>query len=148
MHTPAGSRRWRLDAADHDRLLHAAEDVFEAEPAVLAAYLYGSAARGEPAGDLDIAVLVDGPVSPSQLEALAASLQAKGAPAGPPIDLRPLDQAAPRFQINVLKDGRVLYERDRHRRLRREAAFMSRWADFKPTWERMRRRMLDRWIHG
>lgn len=83
-----------------------------------------------------------------RIEALTARLQAEGAPRGPLVDLRPLWGAAPRFQFNVLKEGRVLFERDRDKRLENEATLISRWADFKPTWERLRRSMLDRWDRG
>ncbi len=148
MYAPAQSRRWRLRQADHERLARAAALVFGAEANVLAVYLHGSAARGEAAADLDIAVLFSGPFDALRLQALAARLQAEGAPQGPEIDLRPLDGAPPRFQANVLRDARLLFERDRAARLEREACLLSRWADFRPTWERMRRLMLDRWARG
>lgn len=149
MHSPANTRRWLLAREDHERLADAARRVFASEPELLAAYLYGSAGRGEPAADLDVALLSDGPIRDvRRLEALAARLQAEGAPSGPAIDLRPLWGAAPRFQANVLKEGRVLFERDSQRRFAHEAEIMGRWADFKPTWERMRQRMLDRWLRG
>ncbi len=147
MHTPAGTRRWQLGSEDHANLAQASR-VFEAQPEVLAVYLYGSAARGEPAADLDVALLLSTRIDPSRLEPLAERLQMQGAPAGPPIDLRPLWGAAPRFQINVLKEGRVLFERNRSERLACEALLMSRWADFKPTWERMRQRARARWLDG
>jgi predicted nucleotidyltransferase len=149
MYSPAGTRKLLLGHEDHVRLVNAAVRVLEAEPEILAAYLYGSAARGEPAADLDVALLLKAPtLESSRLEALAARLQAEGAPVGPPIDLRVLWGAGPRFQVTVLKEGRVLFERDRDQRLESEAMLMSRWADFKPTWERLRQRMRDRWLDG
>ncbi len=84
----------------------------------------------------------------AELEALAARLQAEGAPNGPELDLRPLAGTSPRFRANVLRDGRLLYEADRNVRLDFEARTLSEWLDFKPTWERMRRRMFDRWARG
>ncbi|MCK5800629.1 MAG: hypothetical protein KAI47_25750, partial [Deltaproteobacteria bacterium] len=106
------------------------------------------AARGEAAADLDVAVLLRAPLQPRRLEELATGLQAAGAPQGPEIDLRPLNRAAPRFQVNVLREGKLLFERNSAERVVREAAFMSRWADFKPVWKKMRRLMLDRWANG
>ena len=141
-------KRRLLSQAEHSQLAAAAARVFAAEPSVIAAYLYGSAARGEPARDLDVAVLFDAKVDPRVLEPLAAALQAAGAPSGPEIDLRPLNHAAPRFQVTVLKEGKLLFERDREARLAHEAHFMSLWADFRPTWLAMRQRMLQRWSHG
>lgn len=147
-------QRWGVDAGLVGELSRVAGEVFAAQPAVLAAYLYGSAARGEPAADLDVAVLLvasrDHASCPSSavLEAMAGDLQRLGAPRGPEIDLRVLNGAAPRFCVTVLREGKLLYERDRNLRFAHEARFMSEWADFRPTWERMRRRMLDRFCGG
>jgi predicted nucleotidyltransferase len=116
---------------------------------VLAAYLYGSAARGEPAADLDVAVLFRGVGADArELERLATQLQVEGAPDGPDLDVRPLAQTSPRFRANVLRDGYLLYEADRKARLEFEARALSEWLDFKPIWESMRRRMIERWTHG
>jgi predicted nucleotidyltransferase len=130
------------------RLVAAASEVFAPEPDVVAVYLYGSAARGEPAADLDVAVLADRPIAPARLEALAAALQAQGAPDGPEIDLRPLAGSAPRFQFTVIREGNPLFARDPALRVAREARIAGLWADFKPIWERMRLRMLERWRDG
>lgn len=137
-----------LGEPDRRRLAAAADRVFSTDAGVIAAYLYGSAARGEPARDLDVAVLFDGPFDPAVLEPLAASLERAGAPHGPDIDLRALNGSAPRFQASVLRDGQVLFERDRRERWAHEAALMSRWADFQPVWKAMRRRMFERWSRG
>lgn len=117
-------------------------------PEVTAAYLYGSVARGEPAADLDIALLLHARPDIARLEQLTARLQAKGAPKGPELDVRPLSGTSPRFRANVLREGRLLYEADRERRIEFEARALSEWLDFKPTWERMRRLMFDRWANG
>jgi predicted nucleotidyltransferase len=148
MHAPGKTRRWLLSEADRARLARAADEALRSEPGVVAAYLYGSAARGENAVDLDIALMLDAPLAPDRIEELASTLQVTGAPSGPLIDLRPLMGAGPRFQVNVIKEGRVLFERSRGARLSGEARIMSCWADFKPTWERMRARMRERWLHG
>lgn len=141
-------RRRLLDPGELARLHAAAVAVLGSQDDVVAAYLYGSAARGEAAADLDIAVLFrDAPVS-GRLEQLAGELQRQGAPDGPEIDLRPLNGTAPRFRITVVREGRLLVERDRAARLEHEARAMSVWLDFRPTWERMRQRMLARWAHG
>jgi hypothetical protein len=50
-------QRRAIHPDDLRRLEHAAGLVFAREPEVLVVYLYGSAARGEPARDLDVAVL-------------------------------------------------------------------------------------------
>lgn len=118
-------------------------------PEVKAAYLFGSAARGEPHHDLDIAVLLGpGRIEPLRFDSIAKALQEKVAPRGPEIDLRQLDGTGPHFRVQVLREGRMVYEADADIRLAFEAQSMSEWLDFRPTWEHMRRAMLDRWIHG
>jgi predicted nucleotidyltransferase len=115
----------------------------------VAAYLHGSAARGEPAGDLDVAVAFAG-AEPGfvALDRLAAELRAAAGIPDLPIDMRSLGPATPRFRANVLREGELLFERDRTERARLEARFMSAWADFEPIWHRMRARMLERWSRG
>lgn len=146
----AGAKQ-RFGPAEIERLGRAAQRVFGERPEVVAAYLYGSAARGEPAADIDIAVLFrDGSPNARELERLAAQLQADGAPRGPEIDLRPVAGTSPRFRANVLRDARLLYEGDgeSNRRLTFEARALGEWLDFKPTWVRMRDKMFARWTHG
>jgi predicted nucleotidyltransferase len=147
--SPASIHRHRLDAQALQRLECAAEQVFGAERDVVAVYLYGSAARAEPARDLDIAVLFrSAPSAPAVLERMAADLQRHGAPHGPEIDLRPLNGTAPRFQASVLREGKVLVDRDPPARVEAEARALSAWLDYQPVWQHMRRRMGERLSHG
>ena len=141
--------RRALEVAELERLRAAAAQVFLRWPAAVAAYLHGSAARREPAADLDIAVAFEGDEPTfAELDRLAAELQAAAAIPGLEIDLRSLGPATPRFRANVLREGELLFERDRRARARLEARFMSAWTDFEPTWRRMRARMLERWSGG
>ena len=126
----------------------AVEKVFAPEPNVVAAYLYGSAARGELARDLDVGVVTRTDVAYTTLERWASELQARGAPHGPEINLRPLGRAAPRFRVTVLREGRLLYEGDPRARLAFEARAASDWADFGPVWRRVRARVMERWQGG
>jgi predicted nucleotidyltransferase len=148
MHHPAISLRPRLDADAIERLCASANRVFAPHPAIAAVYLYGSGARGEPMADLDVAVLTERGADIGGLEPLAAALQADGAPHGPDIDLRALRGTSPRFRANVLREGRLIFERSRATRITFEAESMIEWLDFKPTWQRMRAQMLQRWTNG
>lgn len=148
MHHPAAFLRPPLDPEAIARLCAAAEGVFAPCAAIEAVYLYGSGARGEPVADLDVAVLTERGADIVGLEPFAAALQAEGAPHGPDIDMRPLRGTSPRFRTNVIREGRLIFERSRAARIAFEAESMIEWLDFKPTWEHMRARMLDRWIHG
>jgi predicted nucleotidyltransferase len=141
--------RRRIEPVERDRLRDAAARVLARWPNVVAAYFHGSAARGEAAADLDIAVAFDGDeLGFAALDRLAAELEAEARVEGLEIDLRALGPATPRFRANVLRDGKLLFERDREARVRLEARFMIEWADFEPTWRRMRARMLERWADG
>lgn len=134
---------------DIRRLKDAAERVLGERPDVVAAYLYGSAARGEPARDLDVALLFHGKVpSARELEHLASELQRMGAPHGPEIDLRAFNRTAPRFRANVIDEGQLLVDRDAAKRVELEGQALNEWLDFKPVWERMQRRMRERWTRG
>lgn len=123
-----------------------AREILRRQPDVVAAWLHGSAVSEDAAGDLDVAVLFDSPeVLPARLTGLAHELATRGAPSGPDVDLRPLARTAPRFRVNVLRRGLLLYERSARERIEFEARSMSEWLDFRPTWDRMRKRMRDRW---
>ena len=147
---PPGRRR--VTEAELDAVREAVQTIAGGDSRIVAVYLYGSAARGEEAADIDLAVLaersVDAAPTPTELESMAATIESAAAPKGLPIDLRRLNGATPRFSANVLRDGVVLYERDRPSRCHAEAEIMTRWGDFRPVWEGMRARMLQRWAGG
>ena len=149
MSVASPATRRLIGARARQRLERASQGVLGSHPDVVAVYLYGSAIRGEAARDLDVAVLFRAePPPPSALEALAARLQREGAPDGPEIDLRCLNRTAPRFRASVMDEGSLLLERDPAARIEAEARAFSEWLDFKPVWERMRRRMLERLADG
>lgn len=137
-----------LTDEDHARLAAAARAVFGRVPEVVAVYLYGSAARGEPANDLDVGVLTTVAVPHRVLEGWASDLQREGAPCGPEIDLRPLAGTAPRFRANVVREGKLLFESDEAARRAFEHRALVEWFDFEPVWRRARRRMLERLSQG
>jgi len=133
---------------DREALARAARSVFGGHPEVVAAWLHGSAVRGELAADLDVAVLLEPEARDARLLDRIASELREEADVPLEIDLRPFGGTSPRFRISVLRDGALLFERDSHARVRAEARAMVEWLDFKPVWERMRARMRDRWAGG
>ncbi len=142
-------RRVTLDEAALERLRAAAQIVMAGRPDVVAAWLHGSAGRAEPAGDLDVAVLFDrSPTTWSELSELSAGLAAAAGPLPVDLDLRPLNDTGPRFEHAVLRDGVLLFERTRADRIAYQVAATSRWLDFKPVWERERRRWLAQVASG
>jgi hypothetical protein len=98
--------------------------------------------------DLDIGVLTEHGAVVASLEPFAAALQAEGAPHGPDIDMRALRGTGPRFRAKVIGEGRLIFERSRKTRIAFEAQSLIEWLDFKPTWERTRARLFERWANG
>ena len=97
------------------------------EPSVRAAILFGSFARGEQHDASDIDILIDGQPGPG-LRAVARRLSTR---LGRPVQLVALEDAekAPLLLAEVLRDGRVLVDRDETwNRLRHEKATIERRA--------------------
>jgi hypothetical protein len=113
----------------------------EARDDLAAAWLFGSQARGTagPESDLDVGVLfLEDP--PRTLEGLHLDLQddLRGA-LGRPVDLVVMKRA-PADQVHrVLRDGILLVERDRSRRVRFEVKKRAEYFDLLPILEQYRR---------
>ena len=147
MHDPL-SERYQIGAAELARLGETVRQLLAGYPDVVAAYLYGSAARGEPARDVDIGVVFRRGSRDFLLCREIASRLAPFAPHRTEIDVRPLVGATPRFRIQVLRDGRLLYEANPGARIEFETQAMSEWLDFRPVWERLRANAFEKWRHG
>lgn len=91
--------------------IDAAQRLLEDDPRVVAAYLFGSRARGEEQAesDVDLAVLLDQPPSLAEELRLRAGLtDALGSDA---IDLAILNSAPPLLRFEVISAGRRLFAR-------------------------------------
>jgi len=110
-----------------------------------AAWLFGSCARGtaRPDSDVDVAVLyVDAP--PPGLEGLAFHLEAAlDGLLGRPTHLTVLNRASVDLAQRVLRDGLLLLDRDRSRRIRFEVRTRQEFWDFEPFLRRYRRTAED-----
>lgn len=100
------------------------------EPAVLAAYLFGSRARDEarPASDLDVAVLE----VPGQLLSVEAEDRLRRAIAsatGLAVDLARLVPSSPVLAFEVLEGGRRVFARDAERADELEERLLQRYLD-------------------
>lgn len=119
-------------------------------PWAVAAWWFGSSLVGErPARDVDVALLA-API-PENLTAthrIATDLAAASGIAVIPFDVRLVNAADPVFLGRFLTHRRLIYESNRRARIEWEAAAMSRWLDYRPVWERLRRTALERWAHG
>lgn len=113
----------------------------ESDRRVLAVYLFGSFSRGTagPASDVDVAVLLDGPPS-GRLDDLPFSLQGRLESAlGREVQVVVLNTAAPDLVHRALRDGRILLDRDRGRRIRFEVRARNLYFDLQPFLARYRR---------
>ncbi len=113
--------------------------LFADQPDVAAAYLFGSAARGEatPRSDLDVAVLLaPAPSSPQEeWERREALSKALSRIADRLVDVVILNQAPPLLCHQVLREGRRIYERDLEARIEFEARAGKIYEDLRPMWD-------------
>lgn len=117
---------------------------------VLAVWLFGSVARGTetPRSDVDIAVFL-GAVPPATLEGQPFDLQfAFETALGVPVDLVVLNGAPVDLVHRVLRDGRLLLDRDRGARIRFEVKARNEYFDLLPILEEYRRPRPERGASG
>jgi predicted nucleotidyltransferase len=109
--------------------------------ALVCAYVFGSRARGSagPGSDLDVAVLfADDP--PRDIFGLHTDLALRlGEATGLPVDLVVLNRASPDLVHRVLRDGILLLERSRSRRIAFEVRSRNEYFDLLPHLQRYRR---------
>lgn len=125
---------------DRDATIAALRGRLEREPCVIAAWLFGSVARGTPRPDSDVDVaLLTGEAATRTIEDLRLDLAAELASAvGREVDLVVLDRAPADLVHRVLRDGALLLERDRSARIRFEVDARNRYFDMTPIWREYR----------
>lgn len=115
--------------------------LFKAYPFIVAAYQFGSTARGQegPLSDLDIAILVDDKRAPSALDLLRVELllayELQKQLSVSAVDLITLNRQKVPFQHAVLRTGRLIYDADPEYRIRFMQEVIQAYLDFKPTLE-------------
>ena len=108
---------------------------------VVAVYLFGSVARGQAgrSSDVDVGVLFEVP-PPATLQGMHLDLAAElEAAIGRPVDLVVLNRAPADLIHRVLRDGILVIERDRSRRIQFEVKARNEYFDLAPIRERYRR---------
>jgi predicted nucleotidyltransferase len=132
-----------LDQAAREQLSRAL-----ARDQVLAAFLFGSQARGGPGplSDIDIAVLHAPDLDRADVLRLTLDLaRAAGAALGTgEIDIVPLNHASPLLRHRVARDGVLLVERDPRARVRFQAAALRDYLDTEPLRLVLRRGLRNR----
>jgi uncharacterized protein len=115
-------------------------DLLRTRGDVVAAYLFGSTARGQSraGSDVDIAVLFE-PPPVHTLDGPRLSLEgALERDLGVPVDLVVLNDAPVDVRARVLRDGRLLVDRDRAARIRFEVRTRNEAFDLQPVLDRYR----------
>lgn len=124
-----------------DSVVGTLEACFRQTPTPLVcAYLYGSHARGEEhaGSDVDVAVLLEGEAAPQfdgTLTTLRGDLERL---LRRPVDLIDLRRAPPDLVHRILRDGKLLVERDLAERVRFEVGARNEYFDLLPYLRRYR----------
>ena len=119
-------------------------------PEIHALYLFGSQAKGKsgPLSDLDIAVLLkirqgQGTSKTAFWKRLELASDLMHACRRPDVDVVLLDEATPLLAYQVVRAGKLLYERDHFHRIEFEVGALKRFFDFRPFLE-VARQILKR----
>jgi predicted nucleotidyltransferase len=130
---------------EHRRALEA---YFASLDNLVLAYLFGSHARDQagPLSDVDVAVLLagrpdDGHCFDMRLEIIGGLMDILHINA---VDVAILNQVPLALRYRVLRDGRLLYCRDRQAMIEFYARTVTEYLDFKPVIERHERAILER----
>jgi uncharacterized protein len=127
---PAKSARHKLDPARRKAVLEAlSARMRQLVPDAAAVYVFGSFARGEDFGDIDIGILMGRAVAgPLEIELkLEVSLETA---LKYPVDVRFLDGAPLSFQFAVVRDGRIAVDSEPNRRAAFEGIVRKKYFDF------------------
>ncbi|MCZ7574642.1 MAG: nucleotidyltransferase domain-containing protein [Ardenticatenaceae bacterium] len=118
-----------------------------AEYPVEIAYVYGSVARATPlpSSDVDIALVLTESPLPYERLMLELDIQAalEDSCSLSNFDVRAINQAPLMVQGPIVQEGRLLYERDKDRRVAFEVLTRKKYFDYLPTAERMQRAFLN-----
>lgn len=127
-------------------------ELFERQPDVVAAYLFGSQARGDPGplSDVDLAVWLDDNPEPGRRlrRQLALSAQAASLLGTDEVELVVLNGAPPLLAQRVIRDGELLAERSTMTRVRLETEAIIRYLDTIPLREELGRGLERRLAEG
>lgn len=122
------------------------EELASADDRLVAAYLFGSVARGTDSSnsDIDVGILLR-TAPPGELNDLRFELEGHLERAlGQRTQVVILNNAPPDLLHRVLRDGRLLVERDRAARIRFEVRARNEYFDLLPILKRYRRREAAR----
>lgn len=132
MSHPEASGRRKLPDVQRETLAVRVADCLRQDPRIRFAYLFGSAGRGQPFRDLDVAVSLHGHLGPAEATDVQRELAGKLERAvGLPVDVVILDRAPLGLRLEAVR-GRLLFSRDEPLRLAFVASTCLQAADFAP----------------
>jgi uncharacterized protein len=145
---PAATARATIQRVLRDEILPVLRDYFATRAnGVMAAYLFGSVARGQerPWSDVDIGVVLGSRrMELSDLDRCAQMQIELCDRLGREVDLVPIDSAAPDLRYRVLRDGILLREADSEARIEFEILTRNEYLDLMPHLQRYRDTVLGR----
>ncbi len=111
-----------------DGVLESIEQFCRSNPAIVAAYMFGSCATGKDrcGSDIDIAIMINKPTDGFERVRLETNLSNM---LGKDVDLVIFGRASPLLQHQILKYGRLVYEADPKERVRQETAARRQYLD-------------------
>lgn len=117
-----------------EEMIRALTEYLAEQDDVLAAYVFGSYVAGtaRPDSDVDVAVLLSEPDSVARFERRLQLMSEVSDACGREADVIVLEDAPPILRHQVLKNGRVIYERDREARVEFEVLAGKIYADLEP----------------
>jgi predicted nucleotidyltransferase len=112
-------------------------EYFARQPDVVAAYLFGSHVSGKarPESDVDTAVLLSEEDGVVRFERRLRMMSEVSEVCGREADVIVLNDAPPILQHQVLRHGRLIFERDRRARVEFEVRAGKVYADLKPMYD-------------
>lgn len=113
-------------------VLAAVSNVLTQEPRIGYALMFGSRARGEAHAGSDLDLAIGGLPRPFTTLELGSLMSRLEAAAGMPVDLVDLDHCPPSLAFRILRDGRVLVERDSNGLADRRARAVLEYLDWQP----------------
>ncbi len=132
--TPEQNETMSITATDSETIAATLRSALETEADVVAAYLYGSVARGlhRYRSDVDVALLLEHD-PPETLDGLRLDLANRlGDKLSRPVDIVILNRASCDLAHRVRRDGVVLIDRDRRRRIAWEVKSRNEYFDMEP----------------
>ena len=123
--------------------------VFDLEPDVLYALVFGSSVRGVLRADSDVDIAVElRPGADRDARAIGRLAARLESAASRPVDLVLLNEAPPPLAYRIFGHGRLLIERDHAALVARKARVIVEYLDWKPIEDRCARGVLRAAVHG